>query len=79
MRLVKRLHADRDARAAAAALRKLVVQVPLDPADAELLIMAATNLGRARGEVARALIKGDMTWNAVVRAGRDRKPTRAAE
>jgi hypothetical protein len=53
--------------------RKEVVQVPLDPDDAETLDGAAEALGRSRADVARALIKGEMTWVDVAKAARKGK------
>ena len=50
--------------------RKEVVQVPLDPDDAETLSTAAEALGRSRADVARALIKGEMTWADVAKASK---------
>jgi hypothetical protein len=51
-------------------VRKAVVQVPLDPDDAQMLDDAAEVMGRARADVGRALIKGEMAWADVVKASR---------
>jgi hypothetical protein len=51
-------------------IRKEVVQVPLDPGDAETLGGAADALGRSKADVARALIKGEMSWADVAKAAR---------
>lgn len=53
--------------------RKEVVQVPLDPDDAETLDGAAEALGRSKADVARALIKGEMTWVDVAKVARKGK------
>ena len=50
--------------------RKEVVQVPLDPGDAKMLDDAAEALGRSKADVARALIKGEMTWLDVAKASK---------
>lgn len=54
-------------------IRKEVVQVPLDPDDAATLESAAEALGRSKADVARALIKGEMTWVDVAKAARKAK------
>lgn len=54
-------------------IRKAVVQVPLDPSDVETLDAAAEVLGKAKAEVGRALMKGEMTWADVVKVARKRK------
>lgn len=54
-------------------IRKEVVQVPLDPDDAETLNGAAEALGRSKADVARALIKGEMTWADVAKVARKGK------
>ena len=51
-------------------IRKEVVQVPLDPDDAETLEAAAEALGRSKADVARALIKGEMVWGEVAKASK---------
>ena len=51
-------------------IRKEVVQVPLDPGDAKMLDDAAEALGRSKADVARALIKGEMSWAEVAKAAR---------
>jgi hypothetical protein len=53
--------------------RKEVVQVPLDPEDAETLGDAAEALGRSKADVARALIKSEMMWVDVAKAARKGK------
>ena len=50
--------------------RKEVVQVPLDPEDADTLDAAAEALGRSKADVARALIKGETTWGEVAKTAR---------
>jgi hypothetical protein len=54
-------------------IRKEVVQVPLDPEDAEILDKAATAMGRTKAELARALFKGEVTWDEVTKSARKAK------
>ena len=54
-------------------IRKEVVQVPLDPDDAELLDKAASAMGRTKAELGRALFKGEVTWDEVTKAARKGK------
>ncbi len=50
--------------------RKEVIGVPMAPDDAEILEAGAAALGRAKADVARALIKDEMAWADVVKAAR---------
>jgi hypothetical protein len=51
-------------------IRKERLQVMLDPADHEALVLAAEARGETQAELGRKLVKGEASWADVERAAR---------
>lgn len=64
------MSASRRGRPPTGAPRKVVVQITLEPEDAEALDAAAPVLGYSKAGLGAALVRGEASWSDVIKAAR---------